>query len=213
MKRITLIISVIAVLIFSGCEAEMEENAIERIQKSLVNLETYSCTAYIVQKSNKGESNYEVTQQAKRSGEYRITVTSPEKVAGTITIFNGRSTFQYNPKVDGSLKIDIPHSQARNEILLTSFIKNYLTGKESTVQVMASEDAGFEKGEKFTVPEAKIPGTNPHMTTERLMIDNETFLPVKLVIYDENDNEKIVVTYKEIEYNVKLGEELFTITD
>lgn len=207
MRKFVLFLICALILPLAGCAKKEEASALEKIQKKLIGLDSYSATALITQVSNKGEKTYEVSQDAKKSGEYRMVVTAPEKIAGTITIFDGSVTFQYNPRVDGSLKIDLPVSQLRNEILLTSFVKNYLNSEDVSVETMKQE------GTQATVLEAVIPGTNPYMKTEKLWVDNKTLLPLKLVIFDEENSERIVVTYKKIEYNVKLGEDVFVIPE
>jgi outer membrane lipoprotein-sorting protein len=62
-----------------------------------------------------------------------------------------------------------------------------------------------------TVIEAAIPGDNPHMATERLYVDNETLLPIRLIIFDSNGAERIVVIYNTFEYNVNIAENTFQI--
>jgi outer membrane lipoprotein-sorting protein len=62
-----------------------------------------------------------------------------------------------------------------------------------------------------TVLEAIIPGSHPYLSSEKLWVDNKTSKPVKLVIYDPDGAERIIVTYGAFEYNVELDDSLFTI--
>lgn len=207
MKKFMVILSgVLLAGALAACGKKDDATDLEKIQESLISMESFSCVADVTQQSNKGEKVYAMKQDAKISGEYRIEALSPEKIAGTVTIFNGTAAFQHNPRVAGSLKIDLPVSQLRNEILLTSFVKNYLNSEEVAVETSKTD------GAVSTVLEAVIPGTNPYMVKEKVWFSNETHLPERLVIYDDQDAERIVVSYREIEYNKELGDELFTIT-
>jgi outer membrane lipoprotein-sorting protein len=45
----------------------------------------------------------------------------------------------------------------------------------------------------------------------KLWVDNVSLDPMKLVVYDANGAERIVVTFSDFEYNVNLGDELFRV--
>jgi outer membrane lipoprotein-sorting protein len=42
-------------------------------------------------------------------------------------------------------------------------------------------------------------------------MDNETLKPVKMVVYDPDGAERIIVTFNVFEYNVALDDSLFTM--
>ncbi len=206
-KVIIFLVVVILSFVLTSCEAKEQEeaSAFEKVHKQLTEMKTYSCVVGITQNSNKGSKEYEVKQFHEMSGRYRMEIVSPEKVAGSITIFDGKSIMQFNPRVEGSLRIDVPPSQIRNELFLGQFVKNYLQSEGVAVSV-ANLD-----GANTTVLEAIIPGDHPYMQTEKLWVDNETFKPIKMVIYDKDEKEIIIVNYREFEYNVTLEDSQFSI--
>lgn len=55
--------------------------------------------------------------------EYRVEVTAPEHVAGSVTTIDGRQIFQFNSHVNGSVTIMVQETPERSKIFLTSFIK------------------------------------------------------------------------------------------
>ncbi|MDR1537721.1 MAG: hypothetical protein LBU32_06950 [Clostridiales bacterium] len=187
----------------SGLKSEQYQNAYEKIQNVLVNLQTYKCEATVEYKSNKGSNVYDTLQKCKISGEYRVEVTGPEKVAGNITLSDGKTIYQFNTRIAGKIAVATKESQERSEIFLTSFIKNYLKSQEVSVSV--SKIAG----DPCTVMEAQIPGDHPYLSTEKLWVDNASLLPVKLIIYDQQGSERIIVTYKSFQYNVALDDAEF----
>ncbi len=182
-----------------------EATAYEKIQKMLVDLTSYRCRATVEYKANKGSNTYETMQHGRATGEYRVEVTGPERVAGSVTCSDGGHIYQYSSKVNGRVSLLVKETQERSEIFLTSFIKNYLTSQEVSISV-----ANMEEGQ-CTVLEAAIPGSHPYLSTEKLWVDNETLTPVKLVIYDPDGAERIIVTYGAFEYNVELDDSLFTV--
>lgn len=173
------------------------------LNQKLMSLESFETDATVTYISNKGESTYDTHQQAKSTGEYRIEVVGPQNVSGTITCFDGNTIYQYNKKIDGKVSIGSADSKERTEILLTSFLKNYSKSQEVSISV-----SNMDKG-LATVLEAKVPGEHPYISSQKLWVDNETFDPIKLVVYDLDGTERIVVVYKNFEYNVDLDNSIF----
>ena len=189
----------------SGGEKLKDQSTYEKIQNMLVNLTSFKSDASVEYKSNKGSNTYETTQQCKITGEYRIEVTGPKKVAGNVSISDGKTISQFNTNISGRVSITTKENQERSEILLTNFIKNYLNSQEVSISV-----ANIATNQ-CTVLEASIPGNHPYIASEKLWIDNTTLKPVQLIIYDPQGSERIVVTYKTFDYNVELGDSLFKV--
>jgi outer membrane lipoprotein-sorting protein len=215
MRKARLLIVVLllaAVMLNSACgilaggeQKAQEQNAYERIQQTLTGLTSYRCMATVEYKANKGSNSYETVQHGRITGEYRIEVVAPEKVAGSVTCSDGSKIYQFSTQVNGRVSLLAKETQERSEIFLTSFIKNYMRSQEVSVSV-----ANLGEG-KCTVLEAVIPGGHPYLSSEKLWMDNETFKPVQLIIYDPEGKERIVVTYSTVEYNVELDDALFTV--
>ncbi|MCL2378558.1 MAG: hypothetical protein FWC77_05460 [Defluviitaleaceae bacterium] len=182
-----------------------EITAFERIQRMLFELQSYRAMATVEYRSNKGSNIYETVQHARITGEYRIEVTAPEAVSGSITVSDGRQIQQFNNRVNGRVSLMVQDIPERSEIFLTSFIRNYKLSEEVSVSVADMEDG------VRTVLEATIPPGHPYLSVARLWVDNETMAPIKLVIFDADGSERIIVTYQVFEYNAILEDGLFTI--
>ena len=199
------------ILVFSGCSmfksdgSTSDANAYEKIQKQLMSMKSYQSEATVKYISNKNTNEYETLQQCKITGEYRIEVTGPENVKGNITLSDGETICQFNPNVSGKIAVGTTDSPERSELFLTSFIKNYLSSKEVSLEV-----SNFGEG-RATILEASVPGSHPYLSSEKLWVDNETHKPIQLIIYDPDGAERLVVTYKNFEYNPNLDDDLFKI--
>ena len=209
MKKLILFLTVIAVaLSFSGCLFDKTGSTHEKVQKMLTELESYEAEITITRISNKGENTYGAKQWYLISGEYKMEITSPNDVAGNYTIYNGNKVCQYNPKMNTSVAIEVEENQARNELFLGQFIKNYLKSEEVAIHVVENLEEGTS-----TVLEAIIPGNYKYTATEKLWIDNKTILPTRLVIYDIDGNERYIVEYNEFVYNGDIDPKVFEITN
>ena len=212
-KLIAFLLMTTAILLIAACSGQEkrgienaeEMSAFEQIQRSLIGLQSFRAIATVEYHSNKGVNTYEITQHARISGEYRIEVTGPTNVAGSVTASDGQQIIQFNSRVNGRVSLQVQETPERSEIFLTSFVKNYLQCNEISVSV-----ADMEQGMR-TVFEATVPGNHPYLAISRLWVDNTTLLPVKLVVLDQDGAERIVVTYHVIEINIELDDTLFTI--
>ena len=187
---------------FGAGKAETQ-NAYERIQSILVSVQSYMCEASVEYKSNKGSNVYDTVQKCRITGEYRVEVVGPDKVAGNITVSDGSTIYQFNKRIAGRLSVATKESQERSEIFFTSFIKNYIKSNETSVSAAKIAE------DPCTVLEAQIPGSHPYLASEKIWMDNKTLKPVKLIIYDPQGSERIIVTYKKFEYNVELDDSEF----
>jgi outer membrane lipoprotein-sorting protein len=209
MKRLLFcgVVLILSMTMLAGCRggAKPDGDIYERIQRRLLSLETFKAEATVTYVSNKNTHIYETTQYARVTGAYRVEVTGPERVAGNITVFDGRQVAQINESLNGKVILGTTDSPERYEILLTSFIRNYVRSRDVSVAV-ASVD-----GNIYTVLEANLPGTHPYLSTEKLWVCNQTLDPFKLVIYDNQGTERIIIEYKAFEFNPRLDEKLFMI--
>ena len=129
MKKIALVL-ILCVVTLCGCSTIKDNSTpMEKIQKRLSEMESYTCDATMKRISNKGENTYDIKQYYKSSGEYRLEIVAPENLKGNYTVFDGEKICQYNSRIDGKIIVDVPESQQRNELFLGSFIKNYMKSR------------------------------------------------------------------------------------
>ena len=204
-----LLFLLLAAILLTGCRqalpTEPEPTTYQKIQEFLTNLQTYRALATVEYISNKGSNSYETIQHGRIGGEYRIEITAPENLAGHVTSSDTQHIYQFNTRVNGRVAILARESKERSEIFLTSFINNWQASQTTSVAVTNIDES------QFTVLEATIPGEHPYLATQSLWICNETLLPTKLVVFDPNGVERVIVTYHNFEYNVELGDALFTV--
>lgn len=207
MKKIIIYLLATVMIFLTGCgeTAEGENGAYENIQKKLVEMKSYKCKAEIKYISNNNETSYSTIIYCKTDGPYRIETLAPKELEGGIIVFDGKMIWQYNPKVESKISAVGSDKPERKEILISSFIKNYVKSQETTV-----ETSQFNEG-LCTVLDAKIPGDKKYFSTEKLWIDNKTLSPVRLVIFDKDGKEIITADFEDFEYNPELKDDLFKL--
>jgi outer membrane lipoprotein-sorting protein len=199
MRKIMLFLIITAVITaICGCEKADGDNY-QKIQKSLMEMTAYKCESDIKYITQKGETSYSAVQYALKDGKYRVETTSPEKLKGVTIVYDGNLMWQYNPVSDS--KLSVKSSGKKPQLILFTFLDNMVKSRETDVET--------EKPE--TVFEASIPGENKLEYSEKLWVNNETGLPVKMIIYDKDGNERMIVSYKSFEFNPNIDEKIFTL--
>ncbi|WP_250278402.1 hypothetical protein [[Clostridium] colinum] len=197
---------IMLIFILAGCSKNKEDkDDYVSVQEKFVNMEAYSCNAEVTFYSNNGENKYNIAQQAKNDGRYYIEATSPDNVKGNIILFDGNILWQYNPTLDSKISVGDKDKMARKEICLFSFLENHLKSKDIALETANIDD------NVYSVLEAKIPGGNKYFDSEKLWINNETKAPEKLIIYDTEGKERILVEYDNFIYNPQIQDSKFDI--
>ncbi len=174
------------------------------VTKMLLNIKTFAMSGTVTYITNEEKNTYKMLQYGKSDGTYRVEFVEEDGSKNT-TIFDTKTILQYNDDMNGVVNISTNENTERSEIFITKFIKNYENSKDVSVLVSNINDASC------TVLEANIPGNNSYYNLEKLFIDNKTLLPIKLVIYDDDNLERIVVNYDQFIVNPTLDEEIFSV--
>ncbi len=174
------------------------------VTQMLHSLDTYAMSGNVTYISNNEKSTYNMLQYGKINGTYRIEMLSDDGSKST-TIYDTKTIYQFNDNMKDVVNISTNENSEKSEIFITKFIKNYETSNDVSVLVSNINNS------PCTVLEATIPGNSHYFSTEKLFIDNKTLSPTKLVIYDEDNLERIVVDYDQFILNPTLDEEIFNV--
>ncbi len=197
------VLPIILMLVISGCSKPI--TGYKNVQDKLMAMESYVAEADITYINNKGEDKCKTLQYALNDGKYRIEVTEPSQQQGNVILYDGKMVWSYNPSVEQKVQVNAPDKPERYELILFSFIENYVKSQDVAVE-SASLDESL-----CTVLEAEIPGENKFLATEKLWLDNESMLPVKLVIYDTDGKERIIAQFSNFQYNCQIEQSKFTL--
>lgn len=190
-----------------ACKKAEPLSQLEQVQKQLLEMDGYTTMATLTRFSNKVETVYETKQDVKITGEYRLELLSPENVKGNYTLFDGERICQYNGSLQSNIIHDVPESQSRNELFLHSFMANYLSSEGVAVSTATIDES------RCVVLEAVVPDNENTICFEKLWVDSETLLPVRLSLYDINNEERYRIDYNEFTYNPDFDETIFVISE
>lgn len=199
------ILAMALTFVLSGCAQKTDTDSYKKAQEMLMNMESYITEATVCYISNKSENTYETKQWVQSNGRYKIEALAPEEIAGNTIINDSKLIMQYKPDIENKISFSISDKAQRSEILLFSFLKNYLNSQDVAVETVSSDDDTL-----YTVLESQISGDNKFFNTEKLFISTKTNLPEKLIIYDTDSIERIRVIFNTFEYNPQIDTEIFS---
>ncbi len=195
------IIMFLMLMLLCGCSPKAKGYA--SVQDKLMNMQSYRADTQITYISSNETTTYKAIQSAVNDGKYKLVTYYPENFKNCSVLFDGKMIWQYNPNVEKKININSQDKPERSQLILFSFMENYVKSQNTTVAT-ASND-----GSEYTVLEAEIQNGNKFLTKEKLWVDNEQMQPSKLIIYDENDKERIILTFNSFEYNCQFDENEF----
>lgn len=175
------------------------------IQEKLINMNSYSADSSLTYISNKGESNYNIKQFVRKDGKYILQTIYPDSLKGHFILFDGNILWQYNPSIDSKISVGDKDKLERKEISLFSFIQNYTKSKDVSVETSSSDN------NLYTILEAIIPSSNQYFASEKLWINNKSKLPEKLVIFDKDGRQRVVLSFSNFSYNPNLDDSIFNV--
>lgn len=191
-------------IIFTGCSKEKLSDY-DKLQKNLIEMNSYICDAEVKYISNKGENTYQTKQWALSDGRYKIETLSPDDVKGGVVLFDGKMIWQYNPQIDSKVSLNNPDKPERTQINIFTFLSNMVKSQDVGVESATLDES------LYTVFEAKIPGSSKFFSTEKLWVENKTMLPARLEIYDTDLKTRVEAEFKNFQYNPKIEDSIFSL--
>lgn len=200
-----IILPMISILIYGCSFSNPRPQNPAKAQDKLLAMESYMCLAKITHIDGDKRNTYESKQAYCIDGKYRVEVTKPQHIAGVVTVFDGEKILQYNPNTSGTQILELQPNSFRNQTFLGTFLHNYLQSEEVTLEVQNIDQ------ETAVVLEAIIPGGSVYMATQKLWIDGNTNKPARMVIYDQEDQETVIIEFLKFTYNPEIQKDIFTM--
>lgn len=96
-----------------------------------------------------------------------------------------------------------------DELFRLGFIPEYVA------LLYTNEDIKYDEknidGISYEVVKLTIPGINPSLNHAELYVDMQSGIPDKILIYDKENKQKVIIKYKNFDAEVKLNEDIFKV--
>ena len=202
-KCITAIVGVILMISLFGCGTKDGHDIYKEIYKRYNSMESYYAEAEVICKNDRSENVAHIRQFYMAPDKYSMVVDSPEEIAGSGYVFNGK-TILVKSGFGKTEVMDFCLPDERSALCITDFFAEYYKSEETAIATAS----GLKNGD-VTILECIVSGRKPTMFRQKLWIDNNTYLPVKLETYDVNNNVVVTIKYNEFKRNCDIDKTLF----
>lgn len=202
MKKCIAVLTVFVLAISScGCQSHSHD-VYEEIYKRYNNLESFSATAEVLVKNDKGENTYKVKELYEAPDRVFLEITEPDILKGSgLWTSNGEvrlvSGFGHSEGVGNDLVT------RRGVLFVSDFFEAYFKSEETSVKASSAD------GSPVTVLECYLNGKNRNRFMQKVYIDNKTFLPLKMETLDVDKKPVVTVTFQDFQRNCDIDEEVF----
>lgn len=167
-------------------------NSEDSVVNNILNMKSYEADVTIRVVSNKNENTYRMVQQNVENEAYKQIVKEPAVIDGMEIVFRENKLEIKNTRLNLSKIYENYQYIANNELILTSFVKDYSGENETSVR---------EDGGQF-VMEVKLKNeSNKYAKYKTLYVDKKTGKPSKMEIKDVSQNVVVYILYNEIKIN------------
>lgn len=191
-----LIIALFSSLFFSGCKTrKMEPNEVTDFLKDM---NSYSTDVSIQIKNDKQTINYNCKEFYRQDIGYRLEINQDRVMIyknNKIYINDIKNNKKYVAKEDF------------DNLYSYSFIGEYIRLLYTDENVKYSYKT--ESGREFLLIKLIIPGGSREINNAVMYVDNKSFKPEKVIIFDDKGNEKVLVEYKKLILDEDVSENLF----
>ena len=160
-----------------------------QIVDTILNMKSYSAKVSIKIVSNKNENNYTIIQESIENKKCKQEVLEPESIKGTTINYDGQKLELKNTRLNLNKVYENYPYLTENELLLSSFVEDYNTDKNSK----------YMENNNEIIMKAKSQGTNKYNTEKNLVVNKITGKPMQLNIKDVTQNIVVYILYNEIE--------------
>jgi outer membrane lipoprotein-sorting protein len=201
MKRKLLILAaafVSLIILFTGCKKGQGDP--NKILYFLKNLDGYNTDFVMETKNDKQTITQEGKQFYNKAQGYRLEL-------GQDRVFIYKSDKIYAQDLKNNFKYTL--DKEFNNGYKISFINEYIKLLYTNEKI--KYDFKDIEGKKYQLIELLIPGGSREMSKAVMYVDTKTGFPEWVFVYDEKENERIKITYKNFVSNPEVNLELFKI--
>lgn len=205
-KKITgiVVLAVLLVSIFSGCTEMSGDQIVQKMKEKQESIKDFSATM-VMSSSFTGKSDMAKAKIiSKMPQKSRVEFLEPSELAGQITVTDGTTLWNYDPKRNEVTKMDLPETEGPSQMDYT-FIK----------ELINQTDISYQGAEKFEGRSVYVIRASPKdagmMMSVRysMLIDSETWMPLKIDMFDKDNNQIMSFEYKEIKFNTGIPDSEF----
>ena len=204
MKKISLIIMSLAILLLTGCGKNSESDVLSKLSKKIDNSKGYLMTASLEIVNNDDIYNYNVEAAYKEGDYYRVSLVNTANNHEQIILKNDEGIYVLTPSLNKSFKFQSEWPYNNSQIYLLQSIVNDLKN---------DKDLTFEQEkDTYTFTSSVNYPNNRNLVKQQVTFSNDLVLKEAIVLTD-TDVPKMTLRVKDIDFSPNFKKEYFDLEE
>ena len=191
-------ICLILFVFFAYKKSNLGNNISKSDDNNILNISSYDATVEIEVYSNKNTNKYVLKQQYFAPNIFKQEVLEPENIKGLTTTFDGTNLTIQNKSLSLQTLYEDYNVAQGNSLSLISFIEEYKD----------NEYAEITETDDEIIIKIELKNRSKYEKYKKLYISKNNKLPVKMEIFDINQNRTVYILYREIKINKTSKEDI-----
>ena len=202
MKKILCLI--VSLLLLTACGKNDAKSISKRFSDDVNNSSSYSILAKMKIIGDEEEFNYNLNIMHLKDNYYKVILTNTNNNHEQIILRNNDGVYVITPELNKSFKFDSSWPNNSSQAYLLGSLLNDINNDKKT-------SYKEEKGAYIITSKVNYPN-NEELVKEEIYFNNKMDI-IKVIVYDKENNEKIIVNFDKVDFRANLKESDFNIKD
>ena len=195
---------VILSVLLAACGSASQEKVVKKLGQQWGEGKGYELTATMEMKTGSGEPRvYDVNVWHTKPDFYRVTVTEKTDNVTQMIVRNEEGVFVVTPALRKTYKFQSEWPKQNSQAYLIGGLAQDLMEDKKAVMT--------EKDGEYIFEAATRNADKTGLPSQKVIVDKETMLPKSVVIMDENQEENIMIDFKNIDLNAAHKKEEYAV--
>lgn len=206
MKKMGIVVlAVMLMAIFSGCVTETSSaEIVQKMKEKQGSIKDFSATMSFTATFGGQTMTAKAKILNKMPDKIRIEYIEPELMAGSLMVSDGTTFWTYDPKTKTAIKLPVQKAETDLKMNYVKSVQEFLN--ETEITYLGTETLDGRK--VYRISASPKNGNAPEMHSG-MLVDSETWMPLKIELYDKNDTPVISVEYSDVNFNSGIPDSQF----
>ena len=202
-----ILLAVVIIALISGCTENMSaEQIAQKMKEKQDSIKDFSATMVITSSFGGKDEMAKAKIMNKMPDKSRIEYLEPAETAGQVMVSDGKTIWTYDPKKNEVTKMDMPKiNMTISEQDYTRSIKELLN--QTDISYLGADK--FEERSVYLIKASPGNGSVSMGIYYNMWVDSETWMPLKMEMFDKNDKLVISTEYRDIKFNTGIPDSEF----
>lgn len=201
MKKIVFVLLMISILL-TGCGKYSQKDIVKDLEKKYEESTGYKLNGNLSVMNNDETYNYKVDVSFKKDDFYKVILTNVTNNHTQVILKNGEGVFVITPSLNKSFKFQSDWPYKNSQIYLLNALINDI--KNDDKKEFEIKDNKYEFKTKVNYP-------NNSSLVKQKIIMNKSYKLDKVVVYNKDGSESMVMEFDKITYSAKFSKDYFDI--